>query len=128
MGEPIDPRVLDAAQLREVLDDWKEGMQILSPEWRYLYINETAAQHGRRSRGELLGKTLVECYPGVEQTPMFAALQHCMRERVSATFENDFEYPDGSRGAFELHVQPCPEGLIVLSLSRANAQAPRADR
>ena len=31
-------------------------------------------------------------------------------------FENEFEYPDGSKAWFELSVQLVPEGIIVLSI------------
>lgn len=110
--------VLDATGLRSVIDAWHEGMQILSPDWRYLYINDAAAQHGRKNRAELIGRTLLECYPGVEKTPLFQTLERCMRERTSTSLLNDFEYPDGTHAPFELRIQPCPEGLIVLSLER----------
>jgi PAS domain S-box-containing protein len=117
------PLVLDALRLRDVIDAWDEGMQIFSPEFRYLYINEAAARHGRRTREELYGRTLLECYPGVETTEMFAVLQRCMREHSSAMMENQFEYPDGSRAWFDLRIKPCPEGLIILSLARSGAAA-----
>jgi signal transduction histidine kinase/CheY-like chemotaxis protein len=59
---------------------------------------------------------MLACYPGIERTPMFAVLDRCMRERRSETFENEFEYEDGRCAWFELRIQPCPEGLIVMSL------------
>lgn len=110
--------VLDASGLRSVIDAWHEGMQILSPEWRYLYINEAAARHARKTRAELIGRTMLECYPGVEKTPMFKVLERCMRDRRRVSFPNDFKYEDGTHAQFELRIQPCPEGLIVLSLER----------
>jgi len=111
-------RALREAQVRfrETLDAMLEGCQILDRDWRYVYVNHAAAAHGRRSREELLGRTLLEAYPGIEATPMFAALERCMRERQPALLGNRFVYPDGTEAWFDLSVQPCPEGVFVLSL------------
>jgi PAS domain S-box-containing protein len=106
----------DDARLRDAIDSLREGVQILSPTWRYLYVNEAAARHGRKSPEDLLGRTMLECYPGIEATEVFSVLERCMKERATESLENEFEYADGQRAWFELRVQPCPEGLIVLSL------------
>jgi PAS domain S-box-containing protein len=107
---------IDPDRLRGTLDAMREGLQILGRDWRYLYVNEAVARHGRRSREELLGRTMLECYPGIEKTPLFATLERCMRERAADVLENEFQYPDGARAWFELRIQPCPEGLLVLSM------------
>ena len=110
------PPLIAAERLRATLDSLREGVQILSPDWRYLYVNEAVAGHGRKRPDELLGRTMFECYPGIEQTPVFTVLERCLRDQVAETVENEFEYPDGQRGWFELRIQPCCEGLVVLSL------------
>ncbi len=101
---------------RRTLDNMLEGCQIISFDWRYLYVNETAARHGRTTRNQLLGHTLMEIYPGIEDTAMFAVLQHCMAERTPQEMENEFTYPDGAKGWFNLSIQPVPEGIFVLSI------------
>lgn len=97
------------------LDSLLEGFQVVSFEYRYLFVNETAARHGRRRKDELLGRTMSEAYPGIENTPMFAMLCACMRDRTPQRMENEFEYPDETRGWFELVFQPVPEGVCILS-------------
>ncbi len=104
------------ARYRGTLDGMMEGCQIISHDWRYLYLNEVAARDGRRQAAELLGKTMMECYPGIESTPMFAALRHCLETQQMERMENVFVYPDGSSAEFELCMQPVPEGIFVLSL------------
>ncbi len=99
-----------------ILDRLLEGCQIIGPDWRYLYVNEAAARQGRRPREELLGLTMPEAYPGIERTPMFETLARCMRERTYARMENEFTFPDGSRGWFELRFEPVPEGVFILSM------------
>jgi signal transduction histidine kinase/ActR/RegA family two-component response regulator len=107
---------LHAEEVQIAIDALSEGIQILSPEWRYLYVSEAVVRHGRTTREALLGRTMLECYPGIEQTELFATLQRCMDQRTSARFDNEFVYGDGSRAWFELRIEPCAEGLIILSL------------
>lgn len=99
-----------------ILDSLLEGCQVIGFDWRYLYLNAAVARHGRRPREELLGQTIMEAYPGIETSEMFAVLRRCMDERTSCNLENEFRYPDGSTAWFELRIEPVPEGLFVLSL------------
>lgn len=98
------------------LDNMLEGCQIIGFDWRYLYVNNAAAKHGRATREELLGSIIMEKYPGIENTAMFAVLRRCMEDRTARIIENEFTYPDGIKGWFELSIQPVPEGIFMLSL------------
>jgi len=99
-----------------VMDDLIEGCQIVDRNWRYLYVNNTVLRHARRSREELVGRTMMEVYPGIEDTPMFQVLRESMTSRVVRHFENEFTYPEGGTGWFELRFNPVPEGVFILSL------------
>lgn len=101
---------------RNALENMMEECQIISFDWRYLFVNDAAAKHGRGSKKELLGRTMMEAYPGIENTDMFAVLKQCMEKRVSSFLENEFSYPGGGTAWFELSIQPVPEGLFILSL------------
>jgi PAS domain S-box-containing protein len=103
-------------RLQISLDSVIEGYQIIDQDWRYVYINEAAARQGRRTKEELIGKTMMQAYPGIERTPLFNHLQNCMSNHVSHKMENEFIFPDGSRGWFELRIEPVPEGILILSL------------
>jgi len=103
------------ARLRSTLDNLLEGYQIIGFDWRYLYINEAAARHGRRAVNEFMGRSMMEMYPVTENQSLFNRLRRCMDERVSALLENEFCFHDGSRGLFVLSIQPVPEGLFILS-------------
>lgn len=116
VAEPSPSLRLEQTSSSFTFDDLREGCQILGFDWRYLYLNDAAAAHGRQSKAALLGRTLLECYPGIEVSDLFATLQHCMRERTSAQIENEFVYTDGTRAWFELHIQSVPQGLFILSL------------
>jgi PAS domain S-box-containing protein len=99
-----------------VLDLMQEGLQVIASDWRYLYVNRAAAEHGRRSKQDLIGRTMFEVYPGIEHTPLYAALERCMHERTAECFENEFTFVDGKRGWFEVRIEPVPEGILVLSI------------
>lgn len=103
-------------RLRSTLDSMLEGCQIIDRQWRYVYVNDAVAMQGRRTREELLGRTMTEMYPGIENTPLFSTLRECMQRRVSRRMENEFIFPDGSKGWFELLIEPAPEGILILSL------------
>ena len=47
---------------------------------------------------------------------MFAILRRCMADRSHHRMENEFTFPDGSKGWFELRFVPVPEGVCILSL------------
>ena len=100
---------------RSMLDNMLEGVQVIGFDWRYIYINNIAAQQGKKPKEELFGRTVMECYPGIESTPLFAALQRCMTECTALQMENEFVYPDGRQGWLDLSIQPVPEGLLILS-------------
>ena len=98
------------------LDNMLEGCQIIDRDWHYIYINKAAAQQGHQTVDQLLNRRMMEAYPGIENTELFAILKHCMDYRVPHRMENKFEYPDGTVGWFELSIEPVPEGLFILSI------------
>lgn len=98
-----------------LLDSLLEGCQIIDRQWRYAYLNEAAVIHSRKTRSELIGKRMTDAYPGIEKTTMFSALERVMVGQSDERIENEFTYPNGQKGWFELHIQPCPEGILILS-------------
>jgi signal transduction histidine kinase len=101
---------------RSVLDNLLEGCQVVGADYRYLYVNAAAAHHGRSAPEALVGRTMMEAYPGIDATEMFGVLRRCMEERASARMVNEFAFPDGSQGWFELRFEPVPEGVVILSI------------
>jgi PAS domain S-box-containing protein len=108
-------KTIEAPVLR-TLAALRLGFQVIDFNWRYVYINPAAAAHGRRKVGELTGRTMMEMYPGIEQTEMFRRLKRCMEHRTTDVLDNQFTFPDGSRRWFEVRIEPVPEGICVYSL------------
>ena len=122
-----DGRRRAEARLMTTMDALIEGGQIIGFDWRYLYLNDAAAAQGHKPAEELLGQTMMQAYPGIDQTELFVVLRRSMEHRIAQRMENDFTYPDGSKGWFNLNIEPVPEGLFILSQDiterkRADAQ------
>jgi two-component system, sensor histidine kinase and response regulator len=99
------------------LDSLMEGFQLVGFDWRYLYVNKSIVEQSKlKSVKDLLGFTMMEKFPGIENTELFRVLKECMKNRVFKTMENKFTFPDGSVGWFELRIEPVPKGIFVLSI------------
>jgi PAS domain S-box-containing protein len=103
-------------RLRATLDQVLEGCQIIGRDWRYLYLNDLGARHARKEKHLLVGRTVTECYPGVERTLVFSAMQECMQKRRSCRMTTEFAFDDGVKRWFEVSIEPAPEGILLLSL------------
>lgn len=103
-------------RFRGTLDGLLEGCQIIGFDWRYIYVNPAAVVHNQYREDQLLGRTMMECFPGIENTAVFAAATKCMRERLSQRWEGEFVFPNGSAGWFDVCIEPAPEGIFILSV------------
>jgi PAS domain S-box-containing protein len=103
-------------RLRFIMDNMSEGCMILGFDWIYIYLNDAAATQGHGNRAELIGRTMTEMYPGVEQSEVFQGYRRCMTQRVSLRFESSFTFADGVTNWFEFSVDPVPEGIFVLTV------------
>lgn len=108
-------RFADGQKFKTMFDNLFEGCQIIDYDWRYVYLNDAAIKHAKRGREELVGKTMMEMYPGIEKTSMFSVLKQVMKKRQRQILENLFIYPDGSEGWFELSVEPVEDGILIFS-------------
>jgi signal transduction histidine kinase len=61
----------------------------------------------------------MEMWPGVEHTEVFRKMKTCMEERTLQKFENEFVFPDGAKGWYDLKIIPVPEGIFIFSMDIA---------
>jgi PAS domain S-box-containing protein len=99
----------------KTLDNMMEGCQLIGFDWCYIYINKTADLHNRQSSEKLIGKRYMDMWPGIEETEVFLLIKKCLEERSFHHLENEFIYPDGSKGWFDLNINPDTEGVLILS-------------
>ncbi|MDR3628608.1 MAG: PAS domain S-box protein [Ignavibacteriaceae bacterium] len=102
-------------RFRTTLDSLLEGCQIIDFNFRYLYCNNVVAEQGHSKVEELIGRTMMEKYPGIESTNLFSEIKRCLEERKPNQLENEFLYPDGTSELFYLSLEPVPEGVFILS-------------
>jgi PAS domain S-box-containing protein len=74
-------------RLSETLENINEGFFLLDEEWRFTYVNTETTKLWRKSREELLGRTLWEIAPTSAGTIFEEQYRRSMRERVSVRFE-----------------------------------------
>ena len=113
--------------IQSLLDNMLEGCQSIGFDWRYLYINHSAEIQNRRSSDELIGKTYQEMWPGIENTRVYALIKDTLENRALNKMENEFEFPDGKKGWFELRISPIPEGVFIMSLDISDKKTMEAD-
>ena len=114
--EDVTARKISEEKYRNALENMMEGCQIISQDWRYIYVNDAVVRHGRVKKENLLNHTMMEVYPGIEDTEICTVLKKAMKERTSHHLENYFIYPDGTGRWFKLSVFPVPEGIFILSM------------
>ncbi|MBP9147295.1 MAG: PAS domain-containing protein [Rhodoferax sp.] len=100
---------------RSMLENMLGGCQIVDFDWRYTFINKAAEVQNRCSVASLLGRTVMECWPGITETVVFGWEKACMQERTVQSGEQEFVFPDGAVGWFHVIVQPVPEGIAIYS-------------
>lgn len=108
-------RPIHSPEKYQIFDHMIEGVQIIDREFRYAYVNEAVAKQGKQAREELLGKTMMEKYPGIEHSEVFRLIKTCMADRGYRELINEFDFPDGSKGYFMLRMEAVEEGVLILS-------------
>lgn len=104
------------SRFRGLLTDMLVGCQIIGFDWKYIYINPEAEKHNQRPASGLLGRRYQDMWPGIENTFVFAKIKECLESNISVHFENEFIYPNGEVGWFDLRIQPIEEGAFIQSI------------
>jgi PAS domain S-box-containing protein len=100
---------------RNMLDDLLEGCQVIDTDFKYIYLNDEAIKQNKMNRKELIGRTMMECFPGIEHTEMFKLLKICMTKHIPQSMENELTFEYGTVGWFNLRFQPVDNNVIILS-------------
>lgn len=114
--EAEETRRQEEERYHNILNSVMEGFQILDRDFRYVYLNPSAIRQSRYPEDQIVGHKMTELYPGIEKTDLFRIMKECLEEKCVRYVENEFTYPDGSKGWFELRIQPSAEGLLILSV------------
>lgn len=99
-----------------LIENMMEGAQLISEDWRYVFVNQSILEQVNLSSDQLIGKTMMEVFPGIEKTEMFRKLQEVRKNGKPMHFVNEFTFNDGKSEFFELHVQKISDKLFILSM------------
>ena len=104
-------QLLDAhRRTTAILESISDGFNALDREWRYVYVNAAGARFVHRLPEELLGRSLWEVWPGLEDTPFGRAYLRAVAENTFVNAEGFFQPLDAW---FEVRCYPSPEGLSL---------------
>jgi hypothetical protein len=120
--------VYQELRYKEILEYMLEGAQIIGRDWTYLYLNDVAEQQSKMSRKELIGNNMLDVYPTIAGTQLHRQLSKCITDKESSVFHNEFLFPDGSIGYFELRIEPIPEGVFILSIDISDKKLKELER
>ncbi len=95
----------------EVLERMTDGFYALDHQYRITYVNAAAERILQHGREQLLGRTLLEVFPGVRGSRFELEYRRAMRDQVPVRFRApSLVVPDHWR---EVHAYPSPQGLSV---------------
>ncbi len=102
----------EAAQQRiaSVLESITDAFFALDRQWRFTYVNQQAERLLQRPRGELLGKSVWDVFPGPLGMTFASQYQRAVETQQTVQFET-FSPPLDAW--FEIRVYPAPDGLSV---------------
>jgi len=96
-------------------NDLLEGVQVISADMRYLYVNRVVCEHAKVPADSLLGHEMKDVFPGIENTDLYQLIKSCLKDRQARQFVNHFQYPDGTSAYFSLRMQCIPDGALIMS-------------
>jgi two-component system cell cycle sensor histidine kinase/response regulator CckA len=102
-------------RLNSTLEHMLEGYLIIGRDWRFSYVNDTAARQRELPKSQFIGRTPLELFPDFQETALHGALERCLSEREVSRLETEWSHADGTKSWYELNVQPAPDGALILS-------------
>ncbi len=118
---------LSEERFRSTLDTMLEGCVLVGYDWTFLYLNDANALQARMNKEEMTGRKIQDLFPGIEDTSFFIVYKKCMEERTPGRIESSYAFPDGSIAWFEVHVEPVPEGIFLLTLETTDHKKAELD-
>jgi PAS domain S-box-containing protein len=101
------PELADPAFILERMD---EAFYAVGPDWRLLVVNHRAEAFWGRRAAELLGRSMLELFPGFEGSPSYLAHRRAMETSRPETVET---ISTATGFPVVLHLYPGPAGLSV---------------
>ncbi len=101
------------ASARGVLDGMGEGFVLLDHDLRIIQVNEMALRLEQRARGEMIGLSYGEAWPGVEQTEQGRLCARVLAKGISGSVMAPYTWSDGRTGWFDVNAFPAADGVAL---------------
>lgn len=97
-------------QALALLETSTDGVFVVDADWRFVYLSPNSEVSFRKTRAELIGKSLWEEYPATLNTRFFTEYHRAMKERISVSTE---DYDPSEKQWYEGHASPFQSGLLI---------------
>lgn len=105
-----------------ILDELKEGVQIVSRDLRYLFLNKFLLAELNMKPSEIIGYKMTDTFPNIEETQIYKKLQEILTTKEDQTFINEFKFPDGKQAFYEIRIRQISEGVLICSKDITNTK------
>ncbi|WP_257462083.1 PAS domain S-box protein [Archangium lipolyticum] len=97
-------------RVRRMLESITDAFVALDRAWRFTYVNHRAEELSHRSREEMLGRTILEVFPGFIGSRAEREYRTALTEGRAVRFE---EHDPPRNTWVEIHAYPSEEGLAI---------------
>ncbi len=109
-GTAVGAPTVAPSSVLSLLEHSSEGFIAFDRAWRYVYVNVRAEQLLRKSRAELIGRTVWEMFPDADGAVFANEFRRAVAEKVSREFRVHWPPLDAW---FDVRACPSDEGLTV---------------
>lgn len=107
----FDEGIKKSKTINTILNGITDGFFAIDREMRFLMVSPVFAALAQMPREHMEGKTILELFPFMEHSPLYATYQKCLATGKSLMIEHKSEVED--RKVYEINIYPNSEGLFV---------------
>ncbi|MBT7085487.1 MAG: PAS domain S-box protein [Desulfobacterales bacterium] len=98
----------------QLLETISDGVIVLDYDFRCIMVNDAACKFMQLPKEKILYNKPADVFPGINKESFYKNYEQVMKTRMPVAFTAEYIYPDGRQGWYEEHVNPIPEGILVI--------------
>ena len=98
-----------------LFDHLIEGIQVITPDFKFSYVNNAFANQINIPRENIIGKKMVDTFAVIKKDTFYINVRDCMKYKNSADFTQAYTSADGAVKWFEFRIQPFDDGLLIMT-------------
>lgn len=100
---------------KRYFDSLSFGVQIISSDFRYEFLNTQLLNEINKKEEEIFGKKMEDVFPGIEFSPVFKTIEEVFKKRKPKSLINEFTLPDGKTTYYKLKLENMGSSVIIFS-------------